>query len=668
MFKRSDIVGFYLKILVTICAPIILYWNELVLIFNEAIRNDLSTHIIAIPFLVFYVLYRERKYVKATINWDREKNQRIMKQKLLENLAGISICSMAFIWKLYGSTTFYSLEYHTLSFPVFITGLILVVFDYNVLRALSFPILMMFFLVPPPFQIAQRIGSALATFSAYSSYNIVKFLNLSAHLSTEYGAPVIYLSTRMGDVIPFAIDVGCSGIYSLIGFIIFAVFLAYISKGSYVNKSLVLFLGLPVIYSLNVVRVTTILIVGYFGGENLALNVFHLLGGWILILFGTMFLMIVAERLLKVSIFKTDTQLCNHSFEQNDDYCTKCGMYSSEKYLSINKMEYIKLSLIIMIVSGLLLVRIPVFSLSTATSDIQVGGSGTLESQKALLPDIDGYELGFVYRDVRFENLSHQDASLMYQYRANDANLPEVTWVAVEIAPTKAACHPWEACLITYAGENKVTQIDLRDIKLSKDPPITARYFAFIEKDMEEIQVVLYWYTLSTFKTDIGYEDKWVKLSVISYAETRDRVLTTEKELLSFALKIIDYWRPIKSWSPIMLSLAKNGITFVNFYFLIIAGSIEYNFYLRIRSNISARKIFNQLEDAIDIEVINAVNSFKDGSCESEILEKYLEISNKNISIKTIKEKLQKAEKIGLIEKKMVKIENEPYIFWRAVV
>ena len=119
MFRNNEIFGFYLEIFVIIFAPVILYWNELVLIFNEAINNDLSTHIIAIPFLVLYIIYRERTYLKAVINWREEKQKTILKQELVGSLLGILICSIAFMWKLYGLTTFHSLEYNALSFPIF---------------------------------------------------------------------------------------------------------------------------------------------------------------------------------------------------------------------------------------------------------------------------------------------------------------------------------------------------------------------------------------------------------------------------------------------------------------------------------------------------------------------------------------------------------------------
>jgi len=51
---------------------------------------------------------------------------------------------------------------------------------------------------------------------------------LHAVLSTNYGSPVITLTLPNNTTLPFSVDVACSGIYSLIGFAIFALFIAYI--------------------------------------------------------------------------------------------------------------------------------------------------------------------------------------------------------------------------------------------------------------------------------------------------------------------------------------------------------------------------------------------------------------------------------------------------------
>ena len=655
--------GFYFKIFVLIFCPIILYWNELNLVFNEALKNDLSTHIIAIPFMILYLIYRERDYLRAVISSQITRNQD--SDRLVEGLAGVIIFAIAYMLKLYGSTTFFSMEYHVFSIPILVIGLILMVYGSIALRALAFHVAMLFFLIPPPFLLAQRIGFVLATFSAYASFNFIKLLGLPVYLSSEYTAPVIYLTSLTGESIPFAIDIGCSGIYSLIGFIIFAIFLSYISQGTINSKLLVLVAGIPVIYFLNIARVTLILIVGYFGGVDIALNLFHLLGGWTLILLGSFFLLNMAERVLNVRILTFDVETCEHSNSIDKTHCMTCGRFFSRDITPIKPSETLKLTLITLAVILLSTIRIPVFTLSTVTSEIYVGEINTLEIPVKILPDIQGYDLRFVFRDTQFENISKQEASLMYRYQKIDPERENV-WIAVEIASTKAACHPWEACLITYAGVNRVTQVDLRDISLSEAPPISARYFVFKEDDVDRIQVILYWYTLSTFKTSGGYEDKWVKLSIITYVNSRDAVVQAENMLLPFAENISAHWQPVQSWSPIILSFAQNGLLFISLFMFALIGLTGYALHSWIRKRQDAKRLLNRITDPVDKDIIATLGLFQEGSCEEKILEKYEEISGRTINMDTLTNKLRIAQEMGLVDRKIVKIYNFPHLIWKS--
>ena len=54
------------KILIALLAPAILYWQDLIIVANEALNSDLATHIMAIPFLLTYILYRIRKVFSSS--------------------------------------------------------------------------------------------------------------------------------------------------------------------------------------------------------------------------------------------------------------------------------------------------------------------------------------------------------------------------------------------------------------------------------------------------------------------------------------------------------------------------------------------------------------------------------------------------------------------------
>jgi len=123
-----------------------------------------------------------------------------------------------------------------LTLPFLTTGLTLTLFNTQTLKQLLFPRAFLIFLTPPPDQIFYSVGSALANLSASASNALANVFGLYAVLSTNLGSLVITLTRPDHTTLPFSVDVACSGVYSLIGFVIFALFVAYIIRGKLRNK------------------------------------------------------------------------------------------------------------------------------------------------------------------------------------------------------------------------------------------------------------------------------------------------------------------------------------------------------------------------------------------------------------------------------------------------
>lgn len=121
----------------------------------------------------------------------------------------------------------------------------------------------------------------MSVFSSEVSSNIINLFGIPTTLTNDYGNPVIAITGHDGAPMQFMVDVACSGIYSLIGFLILAILIAYAIRDKPWKKIALILTGIPIIYLFNVIRITIILPIGYFFGLNLALQVFHLLGGWV---------------------------------------------------------------------------------------------------------------------------------------------------------------------------------------------------------------------------------------------------------------------------------------------------------------------------------------------------------------------------------------------------
>jgi len=187
---------------------IIVYGNDFSILANEAFQNEALSHILLLPFLAGFLFYLKKDMVKAALAQD--KHSKRTNVKYFNEILGVVLCLVAFLVYWYGSQTFYPLEYHIVSLPIFVAGVALVLFNARVLIALIFPILFLLFFVPLPATFLYTMGGGLANFNTQVSYGILKTAGLPITLSSSYGAPTILLQNASGQPLNFSVDVACS--------------------------------------------------------------------------------------------------------------------------------------------------------------------------------------------------------------------------------------------------------------------------------------------------------------------------------------------------------------------------------------------------------------------------------------------------------------------------
>ncbi|MGQ9680876.1 MAG: exosortase/archaeosortase family protein [Candidatus Bathyarchaeia archaeon] len=665
--RERDQWSLILKILAILSSIMTTYWQDFTVLLNEALNSELATHILAIPFLVAYICFRSRHCFKAFAS-DTLANP--YTKKAVKDIIGILLCAFAYFLKWIGSYSFLPLEYHIASLPIFASGLILLIFNFNALRALLFPLAFLLFMIPPPVELAQQVGGILSYYSSQGAYNILKAINLPVTLFDIDENPIIFVKIPSGEEYPFVIDLACSGIYSLIGFLIFAVFLAYLVRGPLTKKIAILLLGLPLIYMLNIIRITILVIIGFISGPYTALDFFHIFGGWFLILIGTLIILVSSEKILKISLFSSESIQCkdcdNYSSNQ---YCKSCGRILGFKH-NFSKSSSIKAIGTLSVSIILIFIQVPVYNLTNGSAEIFIKKYSGETFTTNIFPKINGYDIKFVYRDTSFEEISGQDAALMYQYVPRDLTKP-IIWVALEIGPAKSNLHTWEVCLVTYpqshGKEPKVVQLDLRDIKLLDNPPLTARYFAFIDKKANLTETILYWYTKSVFRSEGEYVEKWSKISVIKLDYSPLDYLKAEEEIYPFAKSIAEYWQPIVTWSRFALLIAYHGVTLLKITGLLLTISMGIYLYGLFSRKRYAKFMFNRISNIEDKTILEIIKNTKEAIItEKRISSRYFELTGKNIEENMIFAKLVEAEKNGLIERKIYSINDRPYLTWRA--
>ena len=659
-----------LKITVVAMATIAFFFNDLNLTFSDAIRSETTSYILLVPIIFLYMIYRKRKMLRAVI--PQSSSQPPKKLKHIPLIAGILLLATSILFYWNTSFTFTPVEYHMAVLPVFVSGLILIFFNPDTLRQVIFPIIILLFLTPPPSEILYTAGATLSSLSSEISYSIIQLAGIPSTLTSEYQSPLITITRANGMQIDFQVDVACSGIYSLMAFFIFAVLLVYIVHARPLKKVAIVLTGIPIVFLLNVLRITSILAIGYNFGETLALDVFHLFGGWVLVFIGTLLLLIVAEKVFKTAIFENKTKKCPacNLPTKPKDFCFTCGRILNPARLLSHRKDIIKIVAIIAIVAVFLSIQEPVFAITESPVDILVNQPSGQITTSGIFPTTSNYLPEFAYRDTEFEELSGQDLSLAYVFFPRTATAQQL-WVSLEIASTRDALHRWETCLINYplsrGWKPNVLQIELFDKQLTDNPPIIGRYFIYEDAGTSQINSVLYWYESAVFNIGSTSEQRHIKISVIGYPNTIEDIELFKEQQFDLAKSIIEYWKPVQLWSAVTMIVSKNGGYLATATTLTLIATIVYGVKEQINQRKKTRKVRNKLSK-LNQEIIDAIIEAEKAKNPtlSGIATAYEEETANAIDLDSLVQILNELEQEGMIKKKIQNNRDTPMQTWKA--
>jgi exosortase len=667
---RSHII-LALKALTITVATLILFHQDLAIIFSDALQSEITNYMLAIPFIFTYLIYRKRKMLRAVVPLENQNQPK--ETKHLPTIAGILLSIIAVLLYWYGSHTFIPLEYHMFALPLFVASLFLILFNPQTLRQLAFPIIFLIFLMPPPSEVLYGLGATLSIVSSEVSNAIVNAFGISSVITGEYGNPIIIITRPDGTPAQFTVGIACSGIYSLIGFLIFAAFIAYIIRDKPWKKLALLLLGLPLIYLLNIIRITIILFLGYSYGEETAMQTFHLFGGWILIFLGTLLLLTISEKIFKTQIFSKPIKKCVECHpkpQSSQGFCHTCGRIANPPSVAFKRSDIIKLAAIASAIILLISIQVPVFALTQGPPIVIVNTPSGQQISTSILPEIAGYNLYFSYRDKEFEEIAEQDMALVYSYvPIEQSNKP--MYVVIEMAQTRSSLHPWETCLITWPATHgyqpSVTQIELRDIQLIQNPPIISRFFVFNYTATNQTQAVLYWFESAIFTANATSQQKHVKISLITYPENPNDLPLMEQQMVTIGTTIASYWEPIKTWSQIALLLSQQGAYLApTISALLIPLAILYILQERKqrKANTAAyQKLSNQNKQIIDAVLETEKTTTPTLKA---IATTYKNKTTQPIEEQKLLQKLLETEKIGIVKGYIANKHDNPTQIWKT--
>ncbi|MEN6355769.1 MAG: exosortase/archaeosortase family protein [Armatimonadota bacterium] len=136
----------------------------------------------------------------------------------------------------------------------------------GLLKLMAFPLAYMVFMIPVPGGLIDRVGLPMQLLASGSTAHILSFLGL------DVSRAGIQISV---EGYQFEVAPACSGMSSLVALVGVSAVFAYLTRLRPALKWTLFALSLPIALAANIVRITTIALVGYQWGWENAMHIYH---------------------------------------------------------------------------------------------------------------------------------------------------------------------------------------------------------------------------------------------------------------------------------------------------------------------------------------------------------------------------------------------------------
>lgn len=238
-----------ISIIVVLAVIGVFFYSTLQWLVISWLNNDYYSHGFLIPIISGYLIYNMRGDLK---NIEKKQSQ----EGLFVFMAGII---------MYGIGSLNSIRFISgLSLLVTIFGLILYLYGWKFINKVKFPLVFLIFMIPLP--IIDIVAPPAQTIAATGSFDIAKLVGLPIERDGNQ------LTLPSGT---FEVAVECSGLNSLISLLALGTIYAFILEGGLLKKLTISFSSIPIAMLGNILRITSVLIVGNKYGTDVAEGYFH---------------------------------------------------------------------------------------------------------------------------------------------------------------------------------------------------------------------------------------------------------------------------------------------------------------------------------------------------------------------------------------------------------
>jgi exosortase/archaeosortase family protein len=194
------------------------------------------------------------------------------------------------------SAMFWVWRIDLLTLPVFVAGAVAIIFGVRVLWRQKLAVCYLFLGWPYPYSsVLLRLLDAFTTATLFAMQEILKVV----HVATVIPSPdnPLFEIVHDGHSFPLSVVSACSGVNSVVGFLLIASAFAAVVRGPIVRKVLWLIGGMVLLWVINLGRITFIFWAGKTWGEYVAIDILHPFIGLVTFSLGVLFMVLTIRPL-----------------------------------------------------------------------------------------------------------------------------------------------------------------------------------------------------------------------------------------------------------------------------------------------------------------------------------------------------------------------------------
>jgi exosortase/archaeosortase family protein len=192
------------------------------------------------------------------------------------------------------SSMFWLRRIDLLTLPLFVAGLIALLFGVRRVWSLKGPIAFLLLAWPVPYTLF--LSGATGQFAEFTAQLVAAFTRIVPIAQPSPGDDTLFMVGSGANAFSVSIGSACAGVNSFIGFLLIGTALLFVVRGPVVRRAAWLSVGLSLIFFLNVVRIIAILAIGASFGQAAALDVLHPFAGLVVFNIGVLGMITLVPR------------------------------------------------------------------------------------------------------------------------------------------------------------------------------------------------------------------------------------------------------------------------------------------------------------------------------------------------------------------------------------